>query len=130
MLKVALLGDHDLTCVVGGRSTPVVNGSCASPPSTPGLVKATINYVTGRIAAEAAPYYYHAPIRAASVEPAKGSMAGGTRVVVSLLSDAPSVIEAHGGAYACSFGDSIQTELRSSILRSRVRCPRAPASFQ
>ena len=44
--------------------------------------------------------------------------------MVSLLSDAPSVIEAHGGAYACSFGDSasVKAEVVSSST-SRVRAP-------
>ena len=59
VLSVALLGDHNLTCVMGGRTTPIVDGSCASPPSSR-RSGSFINYVTGRIA-EASSFYYHAP---------------------------------------------------------------------
>ena len=95
-------------------------GKCASPPSTTGEVEASIHYVTGFKLRQASSYYYHAPIRAASIEPASGSMAGGTRVVVSLLSDAPSVIEAHGGAYAWLWRFFIKRPRWSTLHRSHV----------
>ncbi|CAH0369713.1 unnamed protein product, partial [Pelagomonas calceolata] len=124
--SVDLLGDHNLTCVVGGRSTPIIHGKCASPPSTPGQAAASIHYVTGRMAADASSYYYHTPLRAASIEPAKGSMEGGTRVLLKLLSDAPSVIEERGGAYACSFGDSIQKA--EVVDSSTIACVAPPGA--
>ena len=67
----------------------------------PGLVEASVNYVTGRIAAERLHIITTRP-SGALPRTCQGFMDGGTRVVVSLLSDAPSVIEAHGGAYACA----------------------------
>ena len=68
VMKVASLGDQNLTCVVGGRSTPIIQGTCASPPSTVGKVEASIHYVTGFRAAEASSYITTL-LRAASVEP-------------------------------------------------------------
>ena len=54
-------------------------------------------------------------------------MGGGTRVVVRLLSDAPSLIEEHGGAYACRFGDSIQTKAEV-VNDSTIACAVPPGA--
>ena len=105
VMKVELLGDQNLTCVIAGRSTPLIHGTCASPAifhRRSGSFDTLRHWFqSGRSVFVLLPR----PLRAASVEPATGSVAGGTRRGV-VVSDAPSVIEAHGGAYACAFGDS------------------------
>ena len=118
---LALLGPHaNLTCVLGGRSTPLLNDTCRAPPASSGHVNTSVNYVTGHVAARAAPYFYHAPLRIAGLGPSTGSIEGGTRVVLHLNGPSPSVIEARGGAYACAFGDAVH---RAQIVnRTTIVC--------
>ena len=47
--------------------------------------------------------------------------------MVSLLSDAPSLIEAHGGAYACSFGDSIPSKAHV-VNSTTIECVAPPGA--